>query len=266
MLKQRIITALVLIPMVMGAIFFLPSNYFSIFMGFVVVAAAWEWTALIGQESLSFRIPYLLIFVFAMYSIDASQPSWIWLLAALWWGLALAWVIDYPNSSSHWAGNSLLLAAVGVILLIPAWHGLVFLHGQPQGSGWVLYVMVIVWSADSGAYFVGRRYGANKLAPNVSPGKSIEGLLGGAAATLLVGLGVAYFVADSFYNGVALVCLTVLVSFISVLGDLVESMVKRARGVKDSGNILPGHGGILDRIDSLTAASPIYALGWYLSQ
>lgn len=266
MLKQRLITAAVLVPLVLGSIFYLSSQWFAFFMALVLLVGAWEWSGLMGLEEISQRFGFVALCGLLMCLLEWSQPSWWWGIACLWWGIAFAWVLDYPLSASHWKEKYGVMAAIGVLVLVPAWHGLVFLHGQENGSGWVLYVMAIVWGADTGAYFAGRRFGVKKLAPRVSPGKSVAGLLGGAATTSILALVTSFFVAESFLQGVGLVLLTVAVGLISVLGDLLESMMKRERGVKDSGRILPGHGGILDRIDSLTAASPVFALGWYLSQ
>ena len=266
MLKQRIITAAVLIPVVLGAIFYFPSCWFALFLAVVVLIGAWEWSDLMGLENLVQRSGFVAVCSLIMLLIEFSEPSWWWGIACLWWGVAFAWVLDYPGSAGHWKEKNGLMAVIGIIVLVPAWHGLVFLHGQENGPGWVLYVMAIVWGADTGAYFAGRRYGDKKLAPRVSPGKSVAGLWGGAATTFILALVCSFFVSDGFYQALGLILLTVAVSFISVLGDLLESMMKRERGIKDSGSILPGHGGILDRIDSLTAASPVFTLGWYLSQ
>jgi len=264
-LKQRIITAAVMVPVVLGAIFYLPTSGFALFMSVVVLIGAWEWSDLMGLDRAEQRVGFVALCAVLMLLLELSQPSWWWGAACLWWGIAFAWVLDYPGSAKNWKDKHGVMAGIGVLVLLPAWHGLVFLHSQENGAGWVLYVMAIVWGADTGAYFAGRRYGNKKLAPEVSPGKSVAGLVGGALTTSILATVASFYVASSFYEGVGLVLLTVMVSLISVLGDLLESMMKRERGVKDSGQILPGHGGILDRIDSLTAASPVFTLGWYLS-
>lgn len=159
------------------------------------------------------------------------------------------------------------MAMMGFFVLFPTWRGLIDLQVLRHGPLIVLYVMCLVWVADTGAYFAGRRWGTGtrKLAPTVSPGKSIAGLIGGLVLTLVLALWVSYDVHLSPIQIVYLIFLTLLTALASVLGDLLESMVKRYRGVKDSGAILPGHGGILDRIDSLTAALPVFAFGWYLA-
>jgi phosphatidate cytidylyltransferase len=147
--------------------------------------------------------------------------------------------------------------------LIPAWAGLVDLH--QASPWWLLYVFCLVWGADTGAYFAGRKFGKHKLAPSVSPAKTIEGLVGGLCVTGALIIGLAFYLQLPAMRFAAFVSLSFLTVLASVLGDLLESMIKRQAGVKDSGNIFPGHGGALDRIDSLTAAAPLFALGWWLA-
>ena len=171
-------------------------------------------------------------------------------------------VIKFPDGSDLWGESKPLKTLMGLLVLIPAW--LALLRLQAQNPWWVMYVMGIVWGADTGAYFAGRKWGQRKLAPDVSPGKSIEGVIGGLSVTLVLAIVVAVQIEMNLFRALCFVFLTGFVCLVSVLGDLLESMMKRHRGIKDSGNILPGHGGILDRIDSLTAAAPVFLLGWYL--
>ena len=151
---------------------------------------------------------------------------------------------------------------IGLVLLVPSWQGLVYLQGLENGPWWVLYAMSLVWAADTGAYFAGRSFGKRKLAPAVSPGKTLEGLYGGIAATSLLALAVAAFSPAAQKMGVVgFLLVSVMAVLASVLGDLFESMAKRHRGIKDSSQLLPGHGGVLDRIDSITAAVPVFVTG-----
>jgi phosphatidate cytidylyltransferase len=152
---------------------------------------------------------------------------------------------------------------MGLLLLVPAWSGLVDLHRV--SPWWLMYLFALVWGADTGAYFAGRAFGKHKLAPAVSPGKTIEGMVGGIVLTMTVMVAVGVFRELSPLRFAAFAGLSLLTVLASVLGDLLESMVKRQAGVKDSGTIFPGHGGALDRIDSLTSAAPVFALGWLLS-
>ena len=258
MLKQRILTAVILVPVVLGAIFYLSNQWFALFMALPVLLGASEWTNIMGVENKKDKGIFIsttaaLILLCYFLSIKFIVP-----LAVLWWLLAAFFVKAYPDRVALWASKPVLFV-IGLFILVPAWLALVTLQGQANGAFWVMYVMALVWGADTGAYFVGRKYGNAKLAPAVSPGKSIAGLWGGVATTFIVALVVVLTTPAAENVGViSFLMVSMLATFASVLGDLVESMFKRHRGIKDSGNILPGHGGILDRIDSLTAAAPVF--------
>ncbi len=179
--------------------------------------------------------------------------------ACIWWALALLWVMRYPGSANLW-GTRLIRAIMGVLVLLPSWLALVYLRGIDNGVLWVLYLAAIVCAADIGAYFVGKAFGKSKLMPQVSPGKSWAGFWGGVASTSLLALIVGWAATNEQLSVFALIAVSVVAGLASVLGDLLESMLKRHRGVKDSSHLLPGHGGVLDRLDSLTAAAPVFAL------
>jgi phosphatidate cytidylyltransferase len=188
-------------------------------------------------------------------------------LGLAWWGVAALWVIDYQRGRRRGIllGRPLLAGAIGWLVLLPSWLAVVALHGEPaRGPALVLILLCVIWGADTGAYFAGRRLGKHKLASRVSPGKTWEGALGGLVTVLAVGpIGGAWIGLGGGDLGwfVVLCALTVPVS---IVGDLTESLFKREAGVKDSGSSIPGHGGVLDRIDSLTAAAPFFAIGWSL--
>lgn len=260
MLKQRIITALILLPFALGGFFLLEGGWFALFIGAVVSVGAWEWARLIGFTAQPQRLAYaalVAILLVLLFNIPQLAP-WTLLLGVCWWGVATLLVLGYPGSSRHWAKLPVRLL-IGLLILLPAWQGLVLFKQWPQANGLILAVMVLVWGADIGAYFAGKTFGKRKLAPQVSPGKSWEGVFGGLLATLLICLGLGLY--QGWSLGALLLALlgTVLVVSISVVGDLTESMFKRQAGIKDSSNLLPGHGGVLDRIDSLTAAIPVFA-------
>ena len=268
MLKQRVITALILLPIALGGFFLLDGGVFALFIAAVVCLGAWEWARLAGFASQALRVSYagaVAALLYALYLLPQLAP---WLLggAVLWWLLATGLVMTYPQSSRYWGGLPGKLL-IGLLILLPAWQGLVLLKQWPQANALIIAVMVLVWGADVGAYFSGKAFGKRKLAPRVSPGKSWEGFFGGLALSLLLTLAVA--VQQGWSVAAVLLGLAgaALVVAASVIGDLTESMFKRQSGIKDSSNLLPGHGGVLDRIDSLTAAIPLFAVllwlvGW----
>jgi phosphatidate cytidylyltransferase len=260
MLKQRILTALWLLPLALAGFFWLDGGWFALFIGAVISLGAWEWAQLAGFSAQVQRVAYaalIAVLTYGLYLQPALAP-WVLLIGVLWWVLATVLVLGYPASSRYWhSGLSRLV--IGVLILLPAWQGLQLFKQWPQANWLILAVMVLVWGADIGAYFAGRAFGKRKLAPAVSPGKSWEGVYGGLAAALLIGLGVALYRHWSLVDSLLALAGTAVVVFSSVVGDLTESMFKRQSGVKDSSNLLPGHGGVLDRIDSLTAAIPVFA-------
>lgn len=263
MLGQRIITGLILAALFAGALTLLPPLAFAAVVGGVILLGAWEWSRLARLESPAQRLAYVALFALAMvlYHWSAARhPVVLLALAAGWWLLMLSWVVDYPGSAHRW-GNRPVMAIMGVMVLLPAWIALYWLLGRWHGEAWFALVVGVVVSSDIGAFFGGRAFGRRRLAPSVSPGKTWEGLLCGLVLALLVAAAAAPWlgiVAGDWLPWLALVLVT---SLAGVLGDLGESMLKRACGLKDSGALLPGHGGILDRIDSLSAALPIFALG-----
>ena len=257
MLRARIITALVLLPLVLAALYLLPVAWFAVVFWVIVGLAAWEWAQLAGCSTPATRATYvaaLAALSAGLWWFPALQPG-VLLAGSLFWLFAIVIVLRYPGSG-NWL-NRPVLAAAGWLALLAAWCGLLAIRGDGSGAHWVLWVMLLVWAADIGAYFAGRRFGSRKLAPAVSPGKTWEGALGGAGLALVVSLaGLLLLGADSLAWLPAIVVLIV----VSVFGDLFESVLKRQRGVKDSGALLPGHGGVLDRIDSLLAVLPCFAV------
>ena len=258
MLKQRILTALALVPLVLAGLFLLEGGAFALFTGLVVLLAAWEWTNLAALSRLRTRLIASAglgaVLVLLWLGGGAEATGLLWVGAGAW--LAnLYWVTHYPARQAQWATSGRRLA-MGLAVLLPCWVG--FNSLRASGAEWLLFVLLLVWLADTGAYFAGRSFGRRKLAPAVSPGKTWEGVAGGVLATLA--LAYALWLSLGLGETLGLMLATVLVTLVSVLGDLFESMLKRTRGIKDSGVLLPGHGGVLDRIDSLTAAIPVFAL------
>jgi len=278
MLKQRVITAIILTIVFLVALFGLSPTYFPVFIGVVVLIGAWEWANLSSCCAIWQRLLYIVFigailwivcWVVGMYSaeqgLNLPVVKSLLIVACVWWAVALLLVQGYPTSTILW-GHPILRLLMGVLVLVPTWLALSYVRFQPQGAWLVVMIAGIVAAADTGGYFTGRKFGKRKLAQAVSPGKTLEGFAGGLVSNLILGAVVAYL---SGSNVCLLLAIIVPTSLFSVLGDLLESMVKRHAGVKDSGVILPGHGGILDRVDSITAAAPVFALaviasGWTL--
>ncbi|MCH8496962.1 MAG: phosphatidate cytidylyltransferase [Marinobacter sp.] len=267
MLKTRIITALILAPLVIGGIFFLPPRGFALFTGLIVTLGAWEWANMAGLTSQVQRVAYAAAVALVLLLLTTVQALPVLWLALAWWLSAFFLVRAYPAMGNYWQPVA-LRALMGLLVLVPTWVG--FNHLRASGFSFgqvdnnlllILYVFFVVWVADIGAYFAGRAFGKAKLAPRVSPGKSWAGVWGGMAAVLVLALAASWLAGAGTVDAVLLVLLSVFVGFVSVLGDLLESMLKRFRGIKDSSQLLPGHGGVMDRIDSLTAAVPVFALG-----
>jgi phosphatidate cytidylyltransferase len=239
----------------------------------VVGIAAWEWSRLAGYESVWVRLLVVLVHwvvMAALYlqsdlgsnpAVEQVQP--VFGVAGLWWAIALLWVKGYPASAGLW-GNRPMLSLMGMLVLVPAWLAVIYLLSYDNGGLLLLFMIVVVAAADIGAYFAGRRFGRRKLAPDVSPGKSWEGVWGGLLACTLLAVLTWWWLRPEQLGFAGILAVVLSTALVSVLGDLVESMVKRHRGVKDSGVLLPGHGGFLDRLDGYTAAAPVFALGLIL--
>jgi len=261
MLKQRIITALILLPIALCGFFLLQGFGFALFIGLVVTLGAWEWARLAGFEAQPARVAYAVLvalLLFGLYVFPDIAP-WVLGAAVLWWGIATWLVLTFPESAERWSATSTKLV-IGLLILLPAWQGLVLIKAMPLGNWLIMAVMVLVWGADIGAYFSGRKFGKRKLAPKVSPGKSWEGVYGGLLLSLIITAVVGLVRGWSVSEIVAALFGAAMIVLVSVVGDLTESMFKRQSGIKDSSNLLPGHGGVLDRIDSLTAAVPLFAV------
>ncbi|WP_032803009.1 phosphatidate cytidylyltransferase [Vibrio sp. HENC-03] len=279
-MKQRIITALILAPLVILGIFKLPLIGFIIALTAITLLGFWEWTQFTESNSrIAALVPAVVVtgLSFLFISPDAASlnqlatPHYTVLaLGFAWWIIASGMAITYPKTTNLWQNSKALRHVFGFLTLIPFLWSVIILRASDisvdpyHGAKLVLYVCFLVWAADSGAYFAGKSMGKRKMAPHVSPNKTIEGLIGGIIAALIVGWLFAGWFDIQFTSPIHMVIITLITVVISVLGDLVESMFKRVSGIKDSSNIIPGHGGILDRLDSLTAAFPVFALLYYV--
>jgi phosphatidate cytidylyltransferase len=270
MLKQRVLTALILIPVLVAALLYFPPGWIVVLFGLFIAAAAWEWTALSGIRGIFSRATYvfclLILGVAAIYSV-LLQPSPIasFLAAAgLWWLWASAELISRKDVSKGMFATTAGRVVGGFLVLIPLWVASVYLLAvdSEHPRALLLFLLVLVWVADTAAYFAGSVFGRTKLAPQVSPGKTVEGVVGGVMAVVLL----AWVCGTMIWKLepgllVQWIGLAIVTALFSVVGDLTESKLKRIAGAKDSGSMFPGHGGVLDRIDALTAAAPIFLLG-----
>lgn len=260
-LGLRIATALVLAPLVLVALLALPSPWFAVFLLPFVAAGLWEWASLSGLTGAS-RVAFLAASVALGATLWWLQPLRVPLLvvAMIWWLAVLGLIVAYPRGSRVLRQRP-LGAVVGMLTLACAWIALVQIHDERRVL--VVWLLLQVWAADIGAYFAGHALGRRKLAPRVSPGKTWEGLAGGLVLALVVAATWAFFDPDLVAPGRGLpwvLAVSSLIVLVSVVGDLAESLQKRVAEVKDSGRMFPGHGGVLDRIDSLLAAAPAFAL------
>lgn len=264
MLKVRIITAAVLICILLAGLLLLPPLGAVVAFGVVFAVGAWEWGGFGSLSNAGVRVGFVLLISLLMlggwyWTRDSRHLQWVLLAATVWWFVALVWLAAVPG----WHRPALILMC-GIPTLVPAFLALgsilTLRRGFAGGAATLLCMVALVCAADIGAYFAGRHFGRHKLAPRVSPGKTWEGVLGGLLLVALVGATGAGAFHLPLAQTVAFAC---LVGIFSVVGDLTESLFKRAAGLKDSGTLLPGHGGLLDRMDSVTAAAPLYALGLF---
>ncbi len=278
MFKQRVLTALLLAPLALAAVFFLPLSGFAVFVGIAFLLAAYEWASFCGWQHLKAKLSYVAVTGFGFAGCYLGLPEQLhWPIQTNlfadtllyvgigWWLIAVLLIVSFSQSKVLWQHNKFLKAAMGFTTLIPSFAAVLLLRNvdyvqSPYTGAWLICTLLgLVWAADIGGYVIGKPFGKRKLMPAVSPGKTLEGLLGGMLFVMLLVTAIAAyreFPQDIWVWYSAAVVLTLL----SVFGDLSESMFKRVAGLKDSGSIIPGHGGIMDRIDSLTATAPLFAL------
>lgn len=263
MLKQRLLTVAVVLPLFLWALFAASPSMWAALMGLVSLVAAWEWARLAKMSTFAcvFFQGIIVVACGAAYWVEQTLPAGVYgssmgtlaygLLAAFWALWVPLWLARRWRISNQW-----LLGLLGIALLVPLAHTMLILQPQP----WRLIgLMAVVWVADTAAYAAGRMYGRHKLAPAISPGKTWEGVAGAAIAVMLYVVCVATLFPQAYAGVLPMLVIGVIMLVLSIEGDLLESWMKRVAGVKDSGKVLPGHGGVLDRIDALTGALPIAA-------
>ena len=271
MLKQRIITAVILAPLIIWGIFALPEKAFNLGLAAVIALAAWEWARLAGWQNIVHRIAYSLFIILLVYGVTAVIHQayiieTVFGVVLLWWLWVLLHLFSYRQRQLPAETHTLSALLAGIPVLIGTYFALSLLRHDPAyGPAYIMMLMLLVWGADIAAYFAGRRFGKNKLLYSVSPGKSWEGVWGALLASLVLAIAGAMYFEKVDEHLPAFMLVSLLTVIFSIIGDLNESYFKRRAGVKDSGTILPGHGGILDRIDSLTSAAPVFYYGLVLS-
>ncbi|MCH7897934.1 MAG: phosphatidate cytidylyltransferase [Proteobacteria bacterium] len=254
MLKQRVITAVIALLIFALVVFVAPPIVAELAIAVVILAGAWEWSGFLGGASTPRRIAYVLFIAVFIALIARAWPDNVHVVLQIslaWWIAALMWVFFFPTripAAARWI--------CGALVLVPLWAALVMLYQAAPSL--LLFALLIVWAADVGAYFAGKQFGRVKLAPAISPGKTWEGVIGGLLLVVVLCVGRSFWFET---NLTVLLPFCLAVAGVSIVGDLTVSMFKRTAGLKDSGSLFPGHGGILDRIDSISAAAPLFALG-----
>lgn len=267
MLKARLISAAIMVPLVVYGVLFLSSAVFSLLLAVVLLAASWEWSHMIPVASMPARVVYTAVIATLMWLLwQAGLLPGIYpilLLAIVWWLWVLFWLSRPQILATASPLNTGLKMLAGVLVIMPAWASLTTLHATGEsGPALTLMLLVMVWLADSGAYFAGRQWGKTRLAPAISPGKTWEGVYGGLLSSLVFAAVAGGLYSHSLTWTLMFMLVAAITVMFSVAGDLLESLLKRHSGIKDSGRIIPGHGGIFDRIDGLVAAAPMFLSGF----
>ncbi len=281
MLLLRVLTASVLATIILAAVFFLPTLGFYFFMAVIILIAAWEWANLAGITSTKEKILYLVYLTFLILIItfwtqlleifsellnwpDLKKQSglieWLVILPVFFWVMIVFLIRKVPESLLNLKLSKAYKKFIGIFILFFAWMFFVKLRAY-YGPEAAFYFLLLIWMADISAYFAGKTFGKEKLAPNISPGKTVQGMYGAIVSSVICSVGLALYYGYPFMIATDFGLLSILTVLVSIYGDLFFSIVKRQSGVKDSGKILPGHGGILDRIDSIVAAAPFYYAG-----
>lgn len=281
MTRTRVIAALVMAPAAIAAILLLPTPWLAAVAALVMLAGLWEWLKLAGIDDtlprtvlVGLNLLLMVLLVWASRADDGFSPvlfQLVTLAGAAGWVLSLLWLWRPGFSAVDRPSTRAFKLAAGTLAVIPAWCALCLVHsdgfaalgneGEPLAHRWLLAALALVWAADSGAYFAGRNWGRRKLAPSISPNKTVEGALGGVVAGVAVALAFGVLAGAGLAQWPALALVALVAVLASIVGDLVESLLKRQAGVKDSGDLIPGHGGVLDRIDGVLAALPVFAIG-----
>lgn len=281
MLLQRIITALILAPLVVLAVYLLPIPYFTLVVALVMLIAAWEWTSLVGIDRPVMRLVFLILLILPMAGVyfwtyllevmaqvfdwpevrsQSGLLEWLVIIPVLFWVVVMFLIRNASDALLKLELKGIYKALIGGLVVFFAW---MFLYRMRAfyGADMTMYFLLLIWIADIAAYFIGKKFGEVKLAPEISPGKTMAGFYGALGSGVVSAIVLSLVFGFNLMIGTDFVLLSVLTVLISIYGDLFFSLVKRKQGVKDSGSILPGHGGLLDRIDSLVAGVPFFYAG-----
>ena len=264
MLWQRTLTALILVPPLLLAVIYMETLLLAMILGIIICLAAWEWTTFAELKKNSYKIVYLIVVLILLiggYLLRSSNWSLIIIyLGVSWWLFALGLIIAVERKQYILSNSCFLRLLMGLLVLVPAWFSLILIHASPAHLSLnpLIFLFILVWTADISGYFFGKKFGNRRLSPQISPGKTWEGVYGALIACLFLGLGYGIKLDLQLYDIIIFVLICSVTVTISIIGDLLESLMKRSVNLKNTGNILPGHGGVLDRIDSLTAAGPFY--------
>ncbi len=256
MLKQRIFTAVIAVTVLGIVLFVAPPAVAEAIIALLIIAGAWEWSGFLQTSRQGPKTAFLIsvvVLVGIASALNEQQVDLVLQLALGWWLIAFIWTFFYPTPippAMRWVG--------GMLVLVPLYLALVALY--QVGPLTLLFLLLIVWAADIGAFFTGKAFGRVKLAPQISPGKTWEGVIGGLVLVVLLTIGRSFIIES---NLASLIPFCLAVAAVSIVGDLTVSMFKRSAGLKDSGRLFPGHGGILDRIDSVAAAAPLFVVGMH---
>ena len=276
-LKKRVLTAIVLMSIVLLGIYKLSSVQFATVSGAFILLGAWEWSLFCNLKHVVSRLCYValiaLLFISAYYIMTPIFSLTVLAVSVIWWSLMLCCIIAYQHNKSCEYDNlsvygPIIYGVIGLLLFVPMWLSLIILknaQGPSFADNYLLFLFLLVWGSDTAAYFAGRVWGQHKLANNISPGKTWEGVYAALACGFIVSGLVYFFGLISWQkSGWLLAMLSICIVVAAIIGDLFESMIKRRKGFKDSSQLLPGHGGILDRIDSLTASAPFFSFALLL--
>lgn len=265
-MKQRTITALVIVPLGIAMVLLSPTTVLAAITGLFVLIAMWEWTPLSGFRAPPVRSAVIAVAALACIALwfVREEPAAWWVIGVgiAFWLVALAWLGNFSFGAAPTRENATIKLGAGLVATLPAWVALAKLHGDSsQGPAWALFALALVWVADIGAYLTGSRWGRKKLCPNISPNKTIVGVYGALAGGIVLAIICGLLFHLRGMHLVALVALSLVTVGASIVGDLFESLIKRQAGVKDSGSLFPGHGGMFDRLDSVFAALPVFTAG-----